>query len=56
MSTITFIFIMYYIISGLICCGKCIGERYKWHDRVLSFIFGFILTPLLIGKYIQRNI
>ena len=56
MSTITFILIMYYIIAGLICYGRCIGEQYKWYDRVLSFVFGFILTPLFIGKYIQKHI
>lgn len=53
MNTIIFISIMYYIISGLICCGRCMGESYKWYDKLISFIFGFVLTPLLVGKYIQ---
>lgn len=56
MNTIIFILIIYYIIAGLISCGRCIGEKYKWYDKVLCFVFGFILTPLLIGKYIQRHI
>lgn len=56
MTSSIIILIMYYIIAGLICYGRCIGEQYKWYDRVLSFVFGFILTPLLIGKYIQKHI
>ena len=56
MTSSIIILIMYYIITGLICCGTCIGEKYKWYDRLFSFVFGFILTPLLIGKYIQRNL
>lgn len=56
MTSSIIILIMYYIIAGLICCGRCIGEQYKWYDRILSFVFGFILTPLLIGKYIQKHI
>lgn len=56
MSTITFILIMYYIIAGLISCGRFIGEQYNWYDRLFGFVFGFVLTPLLIGKYIQKHI
>lgn len=50
------ILIMYYIIAGLICYGRFMGESYKWYDRLLGFVFGFVLAPLLIGKYIQRNL
>lgn len=56
MNIIIFICIFYYIISGLISIGRFHGENYKTIDRILGFIFGSILTPLFIGKYIQRNL
>lgn len=56
MTSSIIILIMYYIIAGLISYGNCIGEEYKWYDKLFGFVFGFILTPLLIGKYIQKHI
>ena len=56
MNTIIFICIFYYIISGLITVGRFYGENYKTTDRIYGFIFGFIGLPLMIGKYIRRNL
>lgn len=56
MKIIICIIIIYYIFSGLVCIGRCIGEKYKWYDKTISFVFGFVMFPLLIGKYIQKHI
>lgn len=56
MTSSIIILVMYYIITGLICYGRFMGESYKWYDRLLGFVFGFVLTPLLIGVYIRKNI
>lgn len=56
MKTFWICLIIYAIFMALVSLGRYTGERYKWYDRVLGFLFGFIIVPVLIGRLIQKNI
>lgn len=54
MNTIIFNLIIYFIFTGLITLGRNISENWEWYYKVLGFLFGWILTPLLIGRIIKK--
>ncbi len=54
MNTIIFNLIIYFIFTGLVTLGRSIEEKWKWYYKVFSFLFGWILTPILIGRIIKK--
>jgi len=56
MTTSIIILIMYYIIAGLVTVGIVTGEKWKWYDKLLGFLFGWLTTPILIGILIRKHI
>lgn len=56
MTSSIIILIMYYIIAGLVTVGIFTGEKYKWYDKLLGFLFGWFITPILIGILIKKHI
>lgn len=56
MTSSIIILIMYYIIAGLVTVGRVTGEKYKWYDKLLGFLFGWFITPILIGILIRKHI
>lgn len=48
--------IMYFIFMGGIGLGRCVGERYKWYDRLIGFLFGWAIVPIVIGILLRKKV
>lgn len=56
MKTFWICLIIYAIFMALVGLGRYIGERYKWYDRLLGFLFGWLIIPISIGVLIRKTL